>query len=164
MRDIRYALRLLIRDRRFTLVAVIALALGIGANTAIFSVVNAALMRPLPYRDASRLVVVWDQLSKLGLDQFPVSSANYLDYKTGNRVFEDLAAFSPMEFNLTLRDQAERVPGVRISANLLSVLGANVVAGRTFTAEDNQPGRGSIAIISDSLWRRRFAETPKAVV
>src|SRR6476661_1999316 len=144
MRDIRYALRLLIRERRFTMVAVIALALGIGANTAIFTVVNAALVRPLPYRDASRLVVVWDQLSKLGLDHFPVSYANYLDYKTGNRVFEDLGAFSPVEFNLTLRDQAERVPGVRVSANLLSILGTSVIAGRTFTAEDNQPARGTI--------------------
>jgi len=145
------------------MVAVIALALGIGANTAIFTVVNAALVRPLPYRDASRLVVVWDQLSKLGLDHFPVSYANYLDYKTGNRVFEDLGAFSPVEFNLTLRDQAERVPGVRVSANLLSILGTNVVAGRTFTAEDNQSARGNIAIISDALWRGHFGGDPKVV-
>lgn len=163
MREIRYAVRLLMRDRRFTLVAIVALALGIGATTAIFSVVNAALVRPLPYHDASRLVVVWDQLSKLGLDQFPVSYANYFDYKTGNHVFEDLAAFSPVEFNLTLRDRAERVPGVRVSANLLSVLGANVVAGRMFTVEENQPGRGTRAIISDSLWRGRFGGDPKVI-
>src|ERR1051326_8925188 len=127
MRDIHYAFRLLMRDRRFTLVAVLALALGIGANTAIFSVVNAALVRPLPYRDASRFAVVWDRLSRLGLDQFPVSYANYFDYKTGNGVFEDLAAFSPVELNLTLRNQADRVQGVRVSANLLSILGTNVI-------------------------------------
>ena len=124
MPDIRYAFRILLRDPGFAIIAIVALSLGIGANTAIFSVVNAALLRPLPYPDGARLMVVWDRLSKIGIAQFPVSYANYLDYKTGNRVFEDVAAFSSAEFNLTTAEQAERVPGVYVSANLLAMLGA----------------------------------------
>ena len=124
MHDLRYAIRQLVRHPGFTLVAVLALGLGIGANTAIFSVVNAALLRPLPYHDSSRLVVVWDQLVKLGMDRFPVSYANYLDYQAQNGVFQDVAAFTYSEFNLTAADQAERVPGMRVSANLLPMLGA----------------------------------------
>src|SRR5438045_8860664 len=87
MRDVRYSFRILRRDPGFATVAILALALGIGANTAIFSVVNAALLRPLPYPDGARLMVVWDRLSKLGIAEFPVSYANYLDYKAENRVF-----------------------------------------------------------------------------
>ncbi len=158
MHDLRYAIRQLVRHPGFALVSVLALALGIGANTAIFSVVNAALLRPLPYRDSSRLVVVWDQLVKLGLDRFPVSYANYLDYRTENGVFQDVAAFAYAEFNLTAGDQAERVPGMRVSANLLLMLGAAPAAGRTFTSEENGPGRGNVVMLSDSIWRRRFGQ------
>jgi putative ABC transport system permease protein len=156
MHDLRYAIRQLVRHPGFTLVSVLALGLGIGANTAIFSVVNAALLRPLPYRDSSRLVVVWDQLVKLGLDRFPVSYANYLDYRAQNTVFQDVAAFANVEFNLTAGDQAERVPGIRVSANLLPMLGATPAAGRIFTSEENGPGRGNVVVVSDSLWQRRF--------
>jgi len=156
MQDFRYAVRLLVRHPGFTLVAVLALALGIGANAAIFSVVNAVLLRPLPYPDSSRLMVVWDQLTKLGLEHFPVSYANYLDYRAHNRAFEDLAAFSYAEFNLTTREQAERVPGMRVSANLLPILGGVPAAGRLFAPEENEPGRGNVVMLSDSLWRRRF--------
>ncbi len=156
MHDLRYAIRQLVRHPGFALVSVLALGLGIGANTAIFSVVNAALLRPLPYRDSSRLVVVWDQLVQLGLDRFPVSYANYLDYRAQNRVFQDVAAFADVEFNLTAADQAERVSGIRVSANLLPMLGAVPAAGRIFTSEENGPGRSNVVLLSDSLWRRRF--------
>jgi predicted permease len=158
MHDLRYAIRQLVRHPGFTVVAVLALGLGIGANTAIFSVVNAALLRPLPYRDSSRLVVVWDQLVNLGLDRFPVSYANYLDYRAQNGVFQDVAAFTYSEFNLTAADQAERVPGMRVSANLLPTLGAAPSAGRIFTSEENGSGRGNVVVLSDSLWRRRFGQ------
>jgi putative ABC transport system permease protein len=158
MHDLRYAIRQLVRHPGFTVVAVLALGLGIGANTAIFSVVNAALLRPLPYRDSSRLVVVWDQLVKLGLDRFPVSYANYLDYRAQNGVFQDVAAFTYSEFNLTAGDQAERVPGMRVSANLLPMLGATPAAGRIFASEENGPGRGNVVVLSDSIWRRRFGQ------
>jgi putative ABC transport system permease protein len=160
MRDVRYALRILLRDPGFAIVAILALALGIGANTAIFSLVNAALLRPLPYPDGSRLMVVWDRLSKLGIAQFPVSYANYLDYKSGNRVFEDVAAFSSAEFNLTTAEQAERVPGVYVSSNLLEMLSAVPAAGRVFLPEENAAGRDNVVVLSDSLWRRRFGAHP----
>jgi putative ABC transport system permease protein len=163
MHDLRYAIRQLVRHPGFALVSVIALGLGIGANTAIFSVVNAALLRPLPYRDSSRLVVVWDQLVKLGLDRFPVSYANYLDYRAQNTVFQDVAAFANVEFNLTAGDQAERVPGMRVSANLLPMLGATPAAGRIFISEENAPGRGNIVVVSNSLWQRRFGRNRSLV-
>src|SRR5690242_4431515 len=137
MRDIRYALRILLRDPGFAVLAILALVLGIGGNTAIFSVVNAALLRPLPYPHGARLMVVWDRLSKLGIPEFPVSYANYLDYKAGNRVFDDVAAFSPAEFNLTTTENAERVPGVRTSANLFTILGVTPAAGHFFLSEEN---------------------------
>jgi putative ABC transport system permease protein len=139
MRDVRYAFRILLRDPGFAMIAILALALGIGANTAIFSVVNAALLRPLPYPDGARLMVVWDRLSKLGIAQFPVSYANYLDYKAGNRVFEDVAAFSSAEFNLTTAEQAERVPGVYVSANLLEIMGAVPAAAVFFSRKKIGP-------------------------
>jgi len=160
MQDLRYAVRQLVRHPGFALVPVLALALGIGANTAIFSVVNAVFLRPLPYRDAARLVVVWDQLTKLGLERFPVSFANYLDYRMQKGVFDDVAAFSYAEFNLTTAEQAERVPGMRVSANLLPMLGATPAIGRIFTEDENRPGQGNVAVLSDSLWRRRFGEDP----
>jgi putative ABC transport system permease protein len=107
--------------------------------------------------------VVWDQLVKLGLDRFPVSYANYLDYRAQNGVFQDVAAFTYSEFNLTAGDQAERVPGMRVSANLLPMLGAAPAAGRIFTNEENAPGRGTVVVLSDSIWRRRFGQDPGIV-
>src|SRR5882724_6082188 len=161
MRDVRYALRILLRDPGFATIAILALALGIGANTAIFSVVNAALLRPLPYPDGARVMLVWDRLSKLGIAEFPVSYANYVDYKAGNRVFESMAAISAAEFNLTTAEQAERVPGVYVSADLLAMLGVAPAAGRAFLPEENGAGRDNVAVLSDSLWRRRFGGDPK---
>jgi putative ABC transport system permease protein len=163
MHDFRHALRLLFRNPGLTLIVAAALGLGIGANTAIFSVVNASLLRPLPYRDASRLVVVWDQLLKLGIRQFPVSDANYLDYKNTSRVFEDLAAFQFSDFNLTGGDLAERVPGLRISSNFFAMLGASPVIGRTIAAEECVAGRDNVVVLGDRLWRRRFGADPGVV-
>jgi putative ABC transport system permease protein len=157
--DIRYGLRQLRRNPGFTVVAVLTLALGIGANTAIFSVVDAALLRPLPYRDPDRLVMVWNQLHRLGLNQFPASYADYSDYKTGNRVFDDIAAFEPAHFDLA-GNQPERVLGMRTSANLFPLLGVKAELGRTFLSEENQPGRNGVVVLSDALWRRRFGADP----
>lgn len=102
-RNVHYSARSLSKAPSFTLAAVLTLALGIGANTAVFSVVDAVVLRPLPYRDAGRLVIVWDQLLKLGLDQFPVTFANYADYRRENRVFEDVAAFNYSDVSLETR-------------------------------------------------------------
>src|SRR5437867_293875 len=116
LNDLRYALRMLLKNPGFTTVAVLTLALGIGANTTIFSIVNALLIKPLPYRDPERLVIVWDQLLKLGLNQFATTFGNYFDYKDQNRVFDDIAAFHYADFNLTGGDQPERLSGMRVSA------------------------------------------------
>src|SRR5258708_19940370 len=160
MRDVRYALRILLRDPGFATIAILALALGIGANTAIFSVVNAALLRPLPYLGGARLMVVWDRLAKLGIAGIPGSYANYLDYKAGNRVFEDVAGFSPAEFNLNTAENAARVAGVSVSASLFAMLGVAPAAGRVFLPEENTVGRDNVVLLGDSLWRRRFGGDP----
>jgi putative ABC transport system permease protein len=160
--DVRYGLRQLRRNPGFTAVAVVTLALGIGANTAIFSVVDAALLRPLPYQDSDRLVMVWNQLNRLGLNRFPASYADYYDYKAANKVFDDIVAFEPAHLDLVGGDQPERLFGVRTSANLFSLLGVKAEIGRTFVSEDNQPGRNNV-VLSDSLWRRRYGANPAVV-
>ena len=156
VQDLRYGLRQLRRNPGFTAVAIITLALGIGANTAIFSVVDAALLKPLPYRAPGRLVVAWNQLRRLGLNEFPASLADYYDYKSSTKVFEDIAAFQPAFLDLTGGGQPERVYRMRTSANLFPLLGISAERGRTFTDEENQPGRGNVILLSDALWRSRF--------
>jgi hypothetical protein len=123
LRDFRYALRSLRRNPGFGVVATLILALGLGANTAIFSVVHAALLRPLPHPDAGRLVLVWEQLKKLGLERFAAPFAHYEEYRAQNSVFEDIAAFAPAEFNLTGLGAPERLRGLRVSASFLPMLG-----------------------------------------
>jgi predicted permease len=163
MHELRYAVRILVRNPGFTAIAALALALGIGANTAIFSIVNMALLRPLPYRDAEHLVIIWDRLARLGIERFPASFANYLDYQKTNRVFDDVAALSSADFNLTAAEQAERVAGARVSANFLPLLGARSVLGRSFVPQDTEPGHENIVLLSDALWRRRFGADPNVI-
>jgi putative ABC transport system permease protein len=158
LRNIYYSVRSLRRTPGFTLPAVLTLALGIGANTAVFSVVDAVVLRPLPYRDSGRLVMVWDQLIKLGLDQFPASFANYYDYRKENQVFEDVAAFSYSDLNLEASADAvpERLEAMPISANLFSLLDVNPALGQAFNADQNEPGRGDAVILSHRLWHGRY--------
>ena len=164
-RNIQYSARSLSKSPSFTLAAILTLALGIGANTAVFSVVDAVVLRPLPYRDAARLVIVWDQLLKLGLDQFPVTFANYTDYRRENRVFEDVAAFNYSDVNLEGSADAvpERLQAMAVSANLFPLLGVSPAIGPAFGPDQNEPGRGDAVILSDGLWRRRFAADPSLV-
>ena len=164
-RNVHYSARSLSKSPRFTVAAVLTLALGIGANTAVFSVVDALVLRPLPYRDAGRLVIVWDQLIKLGLDQFPVTFANYADYQRKNGVFEDIAAFNYSDVNLEGSTDAvpERLRAMAVSYNLFSVLGVSPIIGQAFVPDQNEPGRGDAVILSDGLWRRRFAADPAIV-
>ncbi|MGO9268945.1 MAG: ADOP family duplicated permease [Terriglobia bacterium] len=161
--DLRFALRSFRASPGFAAVSVVTLALGIGANTAIFTVVNAALLRPLPYRDSGRLVMVWNQLLNLGLTRFGASYDEYFDYRDQNRVFESIAAFGSQQFDLTGSAQPERVSGVRVSANLLPILGASAALGRTFTGDENQAGRDTVTLLSDALWRRRFGADPSLI-
>ncbi len=145
--DLRYALRALRRNPGFAAVAILVLALGLGANAAIFSVFHAVWLRPLPYRESERLVMVWDQLTKLNLDRFPAPFAHYYDYRDQNRVFEDLAAFSPAEFNLTGAGASpERVAGLRVTANLFPLLGVAAAL----------PPGDNVVLLSHALWQRRF--------
>lgn len=158
--DFRYGIRMLVKNLGFTLVGVLALALGIGATTAIFSVVNAVLLRPLPYPDPERLVRLWenDTQGSLGA-QFSVAVGNFLDWRQQNRVFEQMAAFAISPFNLTGDDKPERIMGAYVSPPLFSLLGVSPTLGRSFLAEEEQPGKERVVVLSQSLWQRRFGVT-----
>jgi putative ABC transport system permease protein len=155
--DLRYGLRMLCKNPGFTAVAVIALALGIGANSAIFSVVNAVLLRPLLYKDSERLVMVWEDATKYGYPRDTPAVANYIDWRDQNQVFESMAAIADQSFNLTNAGDPERIEGRRVSSNLFSLLGIDPQIGRAFTPEEDQPGANRVVILSNALWQRRFA-------
>jgi len=155
VQDLRYAFRNLLKRPGFTFVAVITLALGIGANTAIFSVVNSVLLRPLPYAQPDRLVVINETSAGRLIGS---SYANFLDWRSQSTVFENVAALRPREsFNLTGVGESERLQGRLVTANFLSTLGIKPIRGRDFLAEDDQPGATPAVIISESLWQRRLS-------
>ncbi|HEX8899426.1 MAG TPA: ABC transporter permease, partial [Chthoniobacterales bacterium] len=153
--DIRYGLRMLARSPAFTVIAVVALALGIGANSAIFSVVNAVLLRPLPYKNPDALVMVWEEATHLGFPINTPSPANFIDWQNQNTVFESTAAMAQSNFNLTGAGEPERFDGRRVSANLFTLLGVKPHLGRGFLPEEDKPGT-RVAILSYGMWQRRF--------
>lgn len=159
--DVRYGLRTLRGNFSFTLIAIVALALGIGANTAIFSVVNAVLLRPLPYRDAGRIVAI-QEITREG-KRIQVTPANFLDWRAQNTVFEHLAAILERTSNLAGTDQAERINLAMTSANFFDVFGAQPQRGRLFLPEDEQAGHPSIVVLGHGLWQRRFGGDPEIV-
>jgi len=155
--DLRYGARMLVKTPAVTLVAIIALTLGIGANTALFSVVNAVLLRSLPYPDGERLAIVWEnRKSGAGNVQNVINLGNFYDWKEQNSVFVDMAAFFDLNRNLTSDGEPEEVPGQIATTNLFSVLGVNAFQGRTFVADDGKPGQPDVVVISYNLWQRRF--------
>lgn len=154
-RDLRYAVRGLLKRRGFTAVAVLSLALGIGANTAIFSVFSAVLLRALPFHDADRLVVVWEDASFVGFPQNTPAPANYADWKAQNGVFEGMAAVRDRSFNLTGDADPEKVLAHAVTANLFSLLGVEPAVGRYFTLEEEN-GASSVVVLSFRLWQSRF--------
>jgi putative ABC transport system permease protein len=154
--DLRYGARMLLKKPGFTAIAVITLALGIGANTAIFSVVNAVLLRPLPYTDPDRLAQVWQTFPQLGLNQVTVSAPEFLDYRDQSHVFERMAAFRAQGFTLTNGSEPERIFGVRVSADLFPLLGVAPAIGRAFIPEEDQPGSPRAVVLSHGAWQRRF--------
>jgi putative ABC transport system permease protein len=160
MGDIRYALRNLLRRPTFTLIAVVTLALGIGANTAIFSAINALLLKPLPFPELDRVVAVWDKLPARGVMHNEVTVANYLDWQSQTQSFEQLALYRWWSANLTGIDPPERIQGFLVTANFLDVTGMKPILGRTFSPEENQPGKDQVAVITHSLWQRRFGGDP----
>ena len=144
--------------------AVITLALGIGANTAIFSVINAVLLRPLPFPNADELVTLWERNPKQGYEQNPPAAGNYVDWREQNRVFAQMAIYAPWrKFNLSLGDQPERLAGAAVSTSLFELLGVRPVLGRVFSSEEEQPGKDQVALISHNLWQRHFAGDPNSV-
>jgi putative ABC transport system permease protein len=135
--DACHGARMLRRKPGFAAAATLTLALGIGANTAIFSVVNSMLLKPLPFKDSKRLAIIWETSLKNRATVSPISSADFIDWKDQTRVFEQLAAWRFLYFNLSGRDQPERVQGLTVSASFLPLLGAQVQAGRTFCVPSN---------------------------
>jgi predicted permease len=164
--EIRYGGRMLIKNPGFTAVAILALALGIGANSAIFSIVNSVLLRPLPYKDPERLMVVWSSqgqpAGKKGDSAMPVTSGDFLDWRKENKVFEQMAALHSQSVNITGDNNPEQLGGVRVSPNLFSILGVEAKMGRTFTAEDEQIS-SRVVVIGHGLWQRRFGSDPNVI-
>jgi len=162
-KDLLYGFRMLAKKPAFTAIAVLALALGIGVNTAIFSLVNALLISPLPFPELDRLVAIWDKLPSQGVQHNEVTVANFLDWREQNQSFENLAIYRWWSVNLTGSDTPERVQGFLVSANLLDTLGAKPALGRGFTADEDQPGKEMVAILTHRLWQRRFAADPDII-
>src|SRR4051812_4683474 len=162
--DFRYGLRIMFRKPAFTMIAVITLALGIGANTAIFSIVNAVLLRSLPYPDANRLVMLWSTMQGQGISNSESSLPDYREWRDQNHVFEGLGGFYYGDFNLAgANKEPERVQGARVTANLFQVLGINPALGRGFLPEEEQFGRHHVVLLSYELWQRRYGSDPGIV-
>ncbi len=159
LQDIRFAIRTFLKSPGFTAVAVLALALGIGANAALFSVINTVLLKPLDYPSADRLFRVYETFLPKGFGA--VSPANFIDWRRQNHVFEHLEAFSAGSMNLQTDAAPERIPSVVATAGLFDMLQVRAMLGRTFLADEDQPGKPDVAVISERLWRRRFGGDPK---
>jgi putative ABC transport system permease protein len=161
--DVRFALRMLWTNRGFTVVAIAALALGVGANSAIFSVVNAVVLRPLPYKDPQRLVALWVGLNQKGFDELEVSAPEFTDFRTRSSSFEKVAAYSAGGFNMTGAGEPERIQGLSATADLFPALGVAPLKGRAFTEDEDKSGSDGVVVISHSLWQRRFGGDAEVV-
>ena len=159
--DVRYALRMLLKNPGFTAVAVLTLALGIGANTALFSVVNGVLLNPLPYPHPHQLVAVAETFPPFA--EASISYPNFLDWVRMNHTFEGLAAYRHANFNLTGMGEAQRVNGVQVSADFFPLLGAKPAIGRNFSPQDDRPGAAPVVMLSGRFWRNKFASSPEVL-
>ena len=158
--DVRYGLRMLVKTPSFTFITVITLALGIGANTAIFSLVSAVLVRPLNYQEPERLVMVWESDMAIGAGRDTIAAGNYADWKTQNQVFEDIVALELRSFDLTGDGEPEKLTSFGVSANFFPLLGVSPAKGRNFLPEEDQPGANKVVVISHALWQDRFGGEP----
>jgi putative ABC transport system permease protein len=162
--DLRYGTRMLAKNPGFTFIAVVTLALGIGANTAIFSVVDAVLLKPLPFNEPERLVMVWNRGAEAaGGDRTPLAVADLLDWRAQSRSFADVEAFQYRNFNYTGRETPERVQAAAVTANFFSMLGVQAQLGRTFSPDEERPGAERVALLGDSFWRNYFSADPDVV-
>src|SRR5499427_2558481 len=161
--DLRFGFRQLLAKPGFTAIATLSLALGIGANTAIFSLVDAVLLRPLPFHDPDRLGMVWEDAARIGFPRNTPAPANYADWKAQNQVFEDMAALDWRSYNLTDEGEPEKVEAQAVTANFFPLLGVKPEQGRGFTQEEDRPGGDRVALLSYGLWQRRFGGDPALV-
>jgi predicted permease len=155
-KELRYGIRSLLKQPGFTAIAVITLALSIGANTAMFSVINAVLLRPLPYHEPNRLVTIWEESPQRGMYQMPISFANLRDWIDQNHVFEQVSAYTFTNLNLTGAGEPARLLTVRSSANLFPLVGAAPLLGRAFLPEEDKEGANRVVILGHALWQSRF--------
>jgi putative ABC transport system permease protein len=159
LQDLRYAARMLLQKPGFTAVAVLALALGIGGNTAIFSLVNSILLRQLPFRQPEQLV--WVSSRRPDSGKRPFSLPDFIDYRDQNQGLAGIAAFVNWSANLTDRGDPERLQGMRISANAFQLLGVEAMVGRALLPADDTPGQQHVVVLSYGLWQRRFGADPQ---
>ena len=166
VQDLRFGFRTIRKSPGFAIAAVLVLTLGIGANTAIFSVVNAVLLRPLPFSNPEQLVQIWHtppQKSFPGMQEFAVSAANYLDWKAENHVFQNIAIYTWGSFNLSGKGEPQFVNARKVSADFFPVLEAQPLMGRVFSADEDQPGHDQVVVLSESFWRTQFGADPNIV-
>lgn len=161
LHDLRYAIRMLLRSPGFAAVSVLTLALGISANTALFTVVNGVLLSPLPYPQSGQLVAVY--ATTPGVDRGPATYLNFLDWQRQTHTFSSMAIYRGQDYNVTGSDEAERLSGYMISADFFSTLGVNPTVGRTFRSDDDQPGAAPVVVLSGGLWQRKFGSSPDVV-
>lgn len=162
--DLRFSARMLWKSRAFTLIAIVALALGIGANTAIFSVVNAVLLRPLPFPESERLMMVWERRPRQNRDSNPVAPADFIDWQNQNQVFASMAAYSGSAFNLTETGaEPEQIVGQMVTPGFFQTLGARAAIGRALSPEADRPGGDRAVVLSHRLWQRRFGGDARVV-
>jgi predicted permease len=164
--DLQLGIRILRRNPGFSVTAILLLALGIGANTAIFSVVNAVLLRPLPYQDSSRIMQIWHvppAKSFPGISLFSVSPANYLDWRSMNHSFEDMAAYGGARFNVGGKERPESIQAAPVAPGFFSILRVQPILGRGFTPDDDRPGQGHVVVLGNAFWRERFGADPAVI-
>jgi MacB-like periplasmic core domain len=160
--DLRHGARMLLKNPGFTLIAVLSLALGLGANTALFSVVNVVLLRPLPFHEPDRLAMIWEDATFIGFPRDTPAPGDYADWKAQSQTFADMAARGNRSFNLTGDGEPEKVQAYEVTANFFPMLGVQPALGRNFTAGEDRPGANKVAIISHSLWQSRYGGEPSS--
>src|SRR5215475_1609329 len=163
LKDIRFGFRQLLKQPAFTAIAVLTIALAIGATTAVLSLVNGLLVRPLPYREPQQLILLLQHFKSQNLDRIPVSPPEFKDYEKRARSFEKLGSFGYANFNLAGEDRPERISGAAVTAGVLPLLGISPIKGRFFQPEECTLGRDDVVIVSARLWQRRFNSNPQII-
>jgi len=161
LQDVRYGIRMLLKSSGFAAIAILTVGLGIGANTALFSVVNGVLLNPLPYPNASQLVALYGKYP--GDDQAPIAYLNFLDWRRDNQSFSSIALYHNEDYSFTGMGETERVSGYMVSADFFETLGVKPVLGRHFRADDDQVGAAPVVILGGGFWKRRFGASPDMV-